>query len=281
MVNKYDWLTKDILEQDYNKLGNFKLISEKYKIPRSTIEKYCKKFEIETTSKIRYICNDNIFSTNTEESFYLAGFIAADGCINKHKSKIPNSLTITLSKKDELFLDKIKKILEFSGPIKTITKKMNHLNVKWNDTEQVRINIYSKKIIKDLERFNIGQNKSLNYSFPEWIMNSSFINHFMRGYADGDGSFFITHEHRLTKKYGIRTYSKMSFGIRGTKMFLTSFKNVLSNNKISTKSIPKFNNGIDLLKYSGNIQVKKVAQFLYKNSSIYMDRKYNLIKDKI
>jgi hypothetical protein len=45
----------------------------------------------------------NLFATDTEESFYLAGFIAADGSINQNKSDEPNYFSICLSRKDEKF----------------------------------------------------------------------------------------------------------------------------------------------------------------------------------
>lgn len=281
MKNKYDWLTKEILEKDYSELGNFKLIAEKYKIPRSTVERYCKVFDVKTTPKISYEVDHNLFSTDTEESFYLAGFIAADGCINQHKCSEPNYIRICLSKKDEMFLIKLKNVLKFSGPIKYITRKLSKYNKTWNDSEQISIDIYSKQIIKDLQRFGIGPRKSLTYGFPEWLVDHPLAHHFMRGYSDGDGSFYTISENRNTKKYGMRIQNKMCFSIRGTNSFLLSFKNVLFNHGINTKSLPKFNNGIDQLRYSGNRQTKKVASFLYKNFSICMDRKYNLIKELI
>jgi len=281
MSNKYEWLTKEVLEKDYSELGNFKLIAEKYHIPRSTVERYCKIFDIKTTPKISYDVNHSLFSTDIEESFYLAGFIAADGSINRNKSYDPNYISICLSRKDEDFLLKIKNILQFTGPIKITVAKHSKLNKKWNDVEQCRIDIYSKQIINDLKRFGIGPKKSLTYEFPEWLKSHPLVNHYMRGYVDGDGSFYTTSENRLTKKYGLKIYSKMTFALRGTESFLYSFKDILSHKKIATNSIPKFNNGIDQLKYSGNGHVEKISNFLYENSTIHMDRKYNLVKGLI
>lgn len=278
MSNKYNWLTKEILEKDYSELGNFKLIGLKYNIPRSTIERYCKILGVKTNAKISYTCNDDFFSKDNEDSFYLAGFIAADGCINQHKSKEPNYIMITLSEKDKFHLLKITKLLEFSGPIKYSIRKLSEKNKNWNDAKIARIDIYSKKIISDLRKFNIGQRKSLTYNMPDWLTTHPLINHFLRGYVDGDGSFFITQEKRKTKTKGIRTYSKFSFGLRGTNQFLWTFKKILDYNNIHTISIPKFNNGIDYLRYSGNVQVAKIARFLYNDGTTLLQRKFDIVK---
>jgi hypothetical protein len=282
MSNKYEWMTKEILQQDYKELGNFKLIAEKYQIPRSTVERYCKIMGVKITPKLHYTCDDNLFSRNTEESFYLAGFIAADGCINQNKSSKPNYLSICLAKKDEDHLLKLKQIMKFTGPIKYNIRKLSELNDNWKDSEQCKIDIYSKQMIEDLARFDIGQRKSLIYKFPDWLMDHSLVNHFMRGYVDGDGSFYISTENRMTKKFGMRKYSKFVFSLRGTKLFLEDFNLMLwefANIRSITK--PAFNNGIDQITYSGNIQVAKIASYFYRNANIFMDRKFQIVKELI
>lgn len=279
MSNKYEWMTKEVLQRAYEELGNFKLMAEKYHVPRSTVERYCKLFGVKTTLKIRYTCDDDFFSKNTEESFYVAGFIAADGCINQHKSDEPNSITLCLSKKDESFLTKLKDILKFDGPITHVISRLSKYDDEWNDSEQARFTIYSKQIIADLERFGIGQRKSLTYEFPDWLMDHVLVSHFMRGYFDGDGSFHISTERRATKKFGMREYSKFVFSLRGTKPFLEDFSIMLwERADIRSIAKPTFNNGIDMLRYSGNGQVAKVASYLYGGAHIYMERKFNIVK---
>ncbi len=276
---KYEFLIKEILEKDYKELKSFKLISEKYNICSSTIQRYYKEvFKIKTKKKTLYNVNHELFSLDNEISFYLAGFIAADGCIIKHKSSVPNYVSICLSKKDLDHLKKIKNMLGFGGPISHSIKKHSEINKNYNDVEMIRINVYSKKIINDLSRFGIGQRKSLTYTMPKWLIKHHLINHFLRGYNDGDGSFYIGKENVITKTLGLKIYSKLIFSLRGTEKFLSDFKNILSKNNINTASKPVFNNGIYQLRYSGNGQVAKVSKFLYKDSTIYMDRKFDKVK---
>jgi hypothetical protein len=156
------------------------------------------------------------------------------------------------------------------------------LNDKWNDSEQCKIDIYSKQMINDLARFNIGQRKSLTYEFPDWLMDHSLVSHFMRGYFDGDGSFHISTEQKVTKKFGIKKYSKFVFSLRGTTSFLEDFSLMLwEGANIRSVAKPKFNNGIDMLRYSGNVQVAKIATYLYSDSHVYLDRKFDIVKGLI
>src|ERR1035437_7947582 len=49
----------------------------------------------------KYIVNDYFFSTDTEESFYWAGFLAADGCVQKGINSDTYYISLTLSLKDK------------------------------------------------------------------------------------------------------------------------------------------------------------------------------------
>lgn len=281
MLNKYNWLTKEILEKDYTELGNFKLISEKYNIPRSTIERYCKVWGVKTIPKINYTCDDNIFSGDNEKSFYLAGFIAADGSINQNKCDEPNYLSINLSRKDEQYLSRVKELLQFTGPIKYSIKKMSEINENWNDAEQCKIDIYSKQIIVDLSRFGIGPRKSLVYKMPEWLINHPLILHFVRGYNDGDGSFYYTDEKWFAKKSNTTKYfRKFHCSIRGTEEFLLQVRDII-NNSLRNKSnaIPRLNGGIYQLHFSGTPLTSNIAKCIYENANIFMDRKYDVVKE--
>lgn len=103
----------------------------------------------------------------------------------------------------------------------------------------------------------------------------------IRGYFDGDGSFYVNIEKRHTKK-GLQIYSKLVSSLRGSEYFLKTYNSVLNDN-IDIQSIvkPKLNNGIFQITHSGNIQVQKIVSFLYKNANIFMDRKYQIVKEVI
>lgn len=276
MASKYDWLTREILEQDYAELKSFKLLAQKYCIPVAAVKWSCKRFGIKTTPKIRYTCYDDLLTTDTEKSFYVAGFIAADGSINQHRCREPNYVSICLAKADEQHLENIKNILAFTGPIKLSTRKLSEYNKNWNDSEQVRIDIYSKRLINNLKRFGIEGRKSLTYYMPGWLLVHPMVSHFIRGYFDGDGSFYVNKCRRQTRKYGIVEDKKMVFSLRGSEIFLNQVKDFLKLNSVAK---PEFNNGIYLLRYSSNSHVSKISKILYTNANIFMNRKFDLVKD--
>lgn len=79
-------LSKEILEYEYKKYGSMQKVANSLNLSVDTIYKYIKLYNIPykvSNHKCIYSCNENIFKTDTEESFYIAGFIAADGSLQK------------------------------------------------------------------------------------------------------------------------------------------------------------------------------------------------------
>lgn len=259
-------LTKEILENSYYELRSLTAMAEKFKTTRKTIANHMNHYGIAHKLETKYKCNENIFSTDTEISFYLAGFIAADGCImSKGNSKM---LSISLSKKDKSHLEKIKNALGAEHPIGDYDVKNSKRNPKWNDVVKSDLKISSAQIYSDLQRFNITERKTHTLTFPEWMNDHQLRHHFIRGYIDGDGSFF----HNLGKK---RNVKQVFFSVRGTTAFLTSLRSILEadlNLEERTKDI-RINNGIGVLEYGGNRVCKALAEYLYQDATIYLDRK--------
>ncbi len=211
-----------------------------------------------------YDCNENTFKIDSPESFYLAGFIAADGSVQYRKySKI---LKIALSKKDINHLEKIKNILKSNHPIKEYKVKKSKLVNSDNDC--VELQITSKVLVEDLKKFNIIPNKTKIYEMPEWLINHKMISHFMRGYFDGDGT--ITCCGLLEG----RSILQLNFSILGTEKFLQQYQQILLKNcKIKEAKICK-RSSIYKLSYSGNNTVGNIFDFLYQNQNICLTRKY-------
>ena len=105
--------------------------------------------------------------------------------------------------------------------------------------------------------------KSLILNFPnEKQVPKSLIKHFIRGYFDGDGWF-------------TNTDSCFQVGLIGTENFIKGFLNTVedinTNNKI-------FNvhreNGAKRYVFSAYNDVLNFLNWIYKDSKIYLDRKY-------
>ncbi len=211
--------------------------------------------------------NENFFNLDTPESFYWAGFIAADGCVHKQKTCTnPSVLSICLSAKDKDHLEKFKSSIKFTGNVYVYNRKLSK--------PAAQIRVHSAKICKRLERFNIVPRKTLIYTFPNELKSHPLINHFMRGYFDGDGSFYIYRNSNST-------IDNLAMNITGTNDFLQSYKEILLRNI----SLLKLNNNIykqgsvAMFGCKGNRKVAKIRDFLYNSSSnnIQLDRKFNIV----
>jgi hypothetical protein len=261
-------LTKELLEKEFAELKSSKAIGRKLGISGETISRYMEDFGLTPNKKISYNCNHNLFSTDTENSFYLAGFIAADGCIKSKKGTTSRSLYIGLSNKDRKHLEKIRDAIDAEHPIGDYEVKNSKKNPKWNDTICSSITITSAQIYSDLQRFNITERKTHTLTLPDWMRDHPLRHHFIRGYIDGDGSFY----HSVGKGKKVK---QVFFSVRGTTAFLTSLRSILEadlNLEERTKEI-RINNGIGVLEYGGNRVCKALAEYLYRDSTIYLDRK--------
>lgn len=257
----------DDLKQNYLELKSIRKVAKNFNISTETVRCKLKNLGVLNKPLIRYTCNDNLFSQDTPESFYWAGFIAADGCIKLHSKKY-KYLSIGLAIEDQNHLEKFKKIIEFNGPI--LRKKDSDGN------ESVEIAIRSDKIFDDLQRFKITERKSLTLKFPEFVINHEHCVHFLRGYFDGGGSFY---EENPKNGRGIK---QIYFSTRGTKEFLTIFKSIFEDKLGFDKNPnkPRLNSDIYALEYGGNGKVGKIAKYLYQNSTenLRLDRKFEFAK---
>lgn len=212
--------------------------------------------------RIKYEVDENFFEViDTEEKAYWLGFLYADGYVKKRQS---NSCIIELSLAEIDY----NHVLKFKNSLKSnyaISKKI----VKLQNKEFVayRFSIYREKMYMDLVNKGCVENKSLILKFPEYTIfsNQDLVKHFIRGYVDGDGSLGIYN-------------GRGSVSILGTEHMLNGILSVLKSQSITTKSIPhrcttQGKTNIFELKLNGLCSAK-TAEYLYKNSHIYLDRKY-------
>jgi hypothetical protein len=216
-------------------------------------------------SKLMYPCNDDFFSSLNELSLYWAGFLAADGSVRKTSAK-SRVLLLTLANKDRTHLELFKKHLDAQSPIFEVTS---------GNSQQGKITITSSKIFDDLANFNIVQNKTLVYEFPQWLTEHTLVHHFMRGYVDGDGCFRIRHRGKCQNPH-------VYMSLRGTEIFLRDFKSILEDRCSLTNDVSIiFDCRIGKIEYGGNKTTSKIASFLYKDATIFLPRKYEIAKKSL
>ena len=118
-----------------------------------------------------------------------------------------------------------------------------------------------------LNKIGMTPNKSLTLSFPD--MSDEFINSFIRGYFDGDGSFTYSWS-KYGKPQGI-------VSITSTKEFCEAvedhiYKKIGIHGTISDASN---HNGITKVLIYSALKCKLLLDWLYKDSNLFLNRKHD------
>lgn len=262
-------LSNDEVIECYNRFQNGELLKDlvlNYNISFPSLKKYFKKLNLITRrskTKFDYEFFDNI---DNEKKAYWLGYIYADGYVSGPDfGKQEYKLSISCSSSDLNHLLKFKEDLKSDHKIiyipKTVVKYKNNIS-NYIRKETYRIDIYDKYLYNSLLNKGLCQRKSLIITFPLNIIPSDLINHFLRGYFDGDGSIYYD-----------KSCNQYKISILGTKDFLTGY---VSNLPFSCNII-KDRRTINT--YYFKISGKKVKLFfdhIYNNSSLFLERK----KDK-
>lgn len=195
-------------------------------------------------SKIKSIINHNILDELTPEALYWIGFLYADGHIEKDRPRI----SVTLSSKDKLHLEKM--ITFFGKGLSLRLLASGNYRVAFSSAR-----IYEKLILMGFtnrKTYAIIPHETLKYSKDFW-----------RGVVDGDGW--------LSK--GKQT----SLGLCGHINTIQEFLNFVQKNNITTKAKP---HKVKKRNYLWTVDLhstkdKQIASLLYKDATVYLDRKYN------
>lgn len=253
---KYD---AEIIEA-YNNNMSIEKIAKSLEVSTNMVWNCLRAHCINTAKDYRkYTLNQNVFKTiDTEEKAYWLGFLYADGYVND------NGIELALKKNDRSHVEKFQQFLETDIPIKD---KVCRLNDKHFISS--RLNIACKSLSTDLIKLGCFNNKSLILKFPtEEQVPNHLIHHFMRGYFDGDGTVF-------TAKPAIGNGTKLQRGVEilGTKEFLDSYMKHLYDIGVN-KTLYHMHGQAFGSRHMGNNQVQIIYDFLYRDATIYLDRKY-------
>lgn len=197
----------------------------------------------------KYALDETYFdSIDTEEKAYMLGFIYADGCNFPEGTRV----IISLHEKDRIILDKFKILLGYSRPLGYRTSKKS--------SPQYYLTISSKKISEKMTELGVVKAKSKILTFPKWL-NSAMYSPFIRGYFDGDGC--------------ITGQKEQKWSVVGTKEFLEKVQEILIKElQIGNPKLRFFRN-IYYLEYKGRRQINKIKNWMYKDATIFLERKYN------
>lgn len=207
----------------------------------------------------KYVCDDNYFSIiDSHEKSYWLGFLTADGSV----SKKDNEISIGLSYRDIDHVEKFKSAIQSNSKIYIYDSIVNGKSHKC-----CKFCFYSPSMKKDLAIHNVVPNKSKTLKISTKIPKQ-FVNSYLLGIIDGDGSFFIDKENQT------------HFSLIGSKSEIKSIQSILIKNCNLNKSKiqqEKRSKQMWYLNYGGNAVISKLVNYLYKNSPIYLKRKHDII----
>lgn len=219
---------------------------------------------------LKYFCEEDFFERiDTEAKAYWLGFLYADGYILNRKKHSNYKVGIALSVIDKEHLFKFKNCIKSNHPIKTYKASKKSYGGNY-----CRILVSSNKMANDLINKGCVLNKTKVLSFPSnEIVPKKLIRHFIRGFVDGDGS--LMYRYTFNKKNGKIDRFESKIGLVGTKEMLygilKEFK--MEHLKLDKRHKDRENNNYQI-NIGGNINTKKILNYLYKDSNIYLNRKY-------
>lgn len=214
-----------------------------------------------------YEYNDDFFENiDTEEKAYFLGFILADGCVvDKPKSKC---LKIGIHPKDIDVLEKFLLAINAEQKVKLTQKKDKRYGDRLFESAMVTIN--STKMCDDLIKLGVVPRKSLKKTFPS--IPDHLNRHMTRGFFDGDGCLSMynrSDRDRLCASIGFYSWKDCLHPLRKVIFEQT---NVLLQPKI------RDHYGTHSMTYSSIKDVVDIINWMYNNSTVWMERKYNLAK---
>jgi hypothetical protein len=200
-----------------------------------------------------YSINQSYFEEiDTEDKSYFLGLLYADG----NQGSGPSSrVRIELAETDKDILDRFNDCLDTNKPL--YFRNLREKNPNWQNTYTLEIN--SKKISADLLNWGLVPAKTFKIKFPDFLREDLIIP-FIRGYVDGDGCLF---------RSSVTICGNVEFceQLRQIIFDLTGIKSAL---RLPQNHHPDFR----VLIIEGGLNVKKFLTWLYGDSKIHMERRY-------
>jgi hypothetical protein len=196
----------------------------------------------------KYEHNKNVFDViDTEEKAYWLGFLYADGAIGYNRPRVGLAIGI----KDLKHLEKFR---DFISP--------QQKNIACDKLNIVHLTIYDKHIYQKLISHGCIPQKTFKLEFPTTVP-VELISHFIRGYFDGDGHI------------GLSGVGHVTFSMLGNLQFLREVHATFLKNLPEYKpgGLHKKGNVYAISKMGCNTQVEALVSYLYKDATIFIERK--------
>lgn len=194
---------------------------------------------------------------------YFLGLLFADGYNSDH------SIVLSLSKKDIRILEIFRCFIKSQQPLKFSVSDDGRF-------EYCGLSLYSSYLSKKLTELGCMKAKSLKIKFPEEYLKGDLIRHFIRGYFDGDGCISCSYSPK-DNPFGNVFSSVITF--TSTEDFCLYLKKYFKDNfDIHSTMLcrhPSHHNNNRTLQISGNKQVEEIMKWMYYDTDLYLQRKYD------
>lgn len=268
---KYDLYRKrlpdDKLLELYSSGISLCKIEKEFKYSRQSLSIRLKKLGIKVINKQNVvIINENVFDEiDSEEKAYWLGFLYADGCVRIQESFRNNCLHKSYTLEISLKAADYQHLIKFNSFTEAKYNKVYITNTNYKNHKRCRWTICNKHMVSTLISKGCTPNKSLMLKFPNVniFSDSSLIKHFIRGYFDGDGCLSF----RKNKNSVVPVVS-----ILGTLDFLNG---LVHNAKINRYNLRKDKRHLHDTYTLDIYSTYDFLDYIYKNSTIYLNRKYN------
>lgn len=270
-IKQLDEIIKQEIINDYINCKSIRQIEKDYDVTRYSVAKFLEEKNVKTTKGNhyrKYKHDFNFFENiDSEEKAYWLGFMFADGYIVDYSNRYgEDKFGITLHANDIKTLEDFKKSIKSTNPITDVSSDKTPLR---------RIIMSSQKTVNDLISHGCVKQKSLILKPPIGVPKT-LTNHFIRGFFDGDGSIFWNKsEFERHKNWNTPSYN---ISITSTKEMIewiideVGFGNLKKENRREKTWY---------YKQDGNKKVKAFCDYIYKDATVFMERKYKLYQDLI
>lgn len=245
--------TNEIITRYINGESSYK-IAKDFNCQDSTIVRFLQKngISLRENRKLNYDF-DYFKKIDREDRAYTIGLLYADG------TNSGNYIRLSMIDKD--IIEKVKAVMGFDGIIKEIQPRGKSKFVQYS------LLICGKQICDDLSKLGCVPNKTFSLRIPEGILSDDLFRHFLRGLIDGDGTITRTKEKRnwIVRVVGSKELMKQ-IGDKTRELLGINYSYFPAKQCESGQ--------IYYCAWGGRKKLTKLLDWIYKDSTIHMNRKY-------
>lgn len=210
--------------------------------------------------KSKYVYEHDYFKyIDNEEKAYWLGFFYADGCVSVNRETNSGECCIKLYAGDHNHLRKFNNSIKGNVPIEFYESVCSFNN---KPQHSCSIRCYSVEMANDLISHGCIPNKTFEIKVPD--IDELLMNHFIRGFFDGDGCICNASTKRET--VGINLCS-------ASEIFLKQIREILFKHEISSYITDEKDRTTFRLYVKGLKNTDNMWNYMFDNATIFLDRK--------